>query len=106
MYAIIEVQGEQFKVKKDDKILINRLKEQEDKTLKIEKVLFIGKDEKYFIGTPYIENAYVDCEILKNTRGKKLIVFKYRERKSSQSKKGHRQDLTEIKIKDIFFNEE
>ncbi len=104
MYAIIEVQGFQEKVEKGDRIVVNRLREQESKTLRIDKVLFGKSDSSIFVGQPYVEGAYVECEIIADKRLKKVIAFKYRDRKSSQSKKGHRQDVTELKVKEIHFS--
>jgi len=101
MYAIIDVLGSQFRVEKDDTITVNRINNPESKTIKIDKVLFGKKSSAYLIGQPYIEGAYVECEILRDKRLKKVMVFKYRDRKSSQSKKGHRQDVTELKVKNI-----
>lgn len=103
MYAIIEIQGFQEKVEEGGRIVVNRLKEQESKDLRVEKVLFGKSDSGIFVGQPYVEGAYVDCEIIGDKRLKKVIAFKYRDRKSSQSKKGHRQDVTELKIKGIHF---
>lgn len=105
MYAVIEVMGQQIRVAKDDKIVVNRMKPQKSKTLKVEKVLFGKKGNSYFIGEPYVKNAYVECEIMGDKRLKKVIAFKYRDRKSSQSKKGHRQDVTELRVKEIHFAE-
>jgi large subunit ribosomal protein L21 len=103
MYAIIELQGFQEKVEKGGKIVVNRIKDQDAKTFKVDKVLFGRDGKKTFIGTPYVEGAYVECEIVSDKRLKKVISFKYRDRKSSQSKKGHRQDVTELKVKEIHF---
>lgn len=103
MYAVIEVQGEQIKIEKDQAFTVNRITGADSKTIKIEKVLFGKKNKKYYVGQPYVEGAYVECDILGDKRGKKVIAFKYRERKSSQSKQGHRQDLTELKVKKIHF---
>ncbi len=101
MYAIMEVNGTQVRVEKNDKITINRLKDQSEKTFKVKEVLFGKKGTTYYVGTPYVKDAFIECEITANKRGKKVIAFKYRDRKSSQSKKGHRQELTELKITDI-----
>lgn len=103
MYAIIELNGAQVKVEKDTKFTVNRIKDQKSKTLKVSKVLFGQKGNKHYIGNPYVKNAYVECKFLGDKRGRKITVFKYRERKSSQSKIGHRQDLTELEVKDIHF---
>lgn len=101
MYAVIEVKGMQYRVQKDDKIFVNRLSGGDEKKIKVDTVLFAKDGAKYFVGEPYIKDAYVECEIIAEKRAKKVISFKYRERKSSQSKHGHRTDLTELKIKNI-----
>ncbi len=105
MYAIIQIQGAQMRVEKNDKIVVNHLKEQKSKTLKVDKVLFGKKGSSYLIGEPYVEDAYVECDILGDKRLKKVIAFKYRDRKSSQSKVGHRQDVTELRVKEIHLGE-
>lgn len=101
MYAVIELNGAQVMVEKGDKFTVNRVKDLKEKTLKVDTVLFGKKDKEHFIGTPYVQGAYVECDVLGEKRGKKVIAFKYRERKSSQSKTGHRQDLTEFQVKEI-----
>jgi large subunit ribosomal protein L21 len=101
MYAIVEINGTQVKVEKDARITVNRIKDQASKEVKVEKVLFGEKDDVHFVGQPYVDGAYVNCEVVANKRGKKVIAFKYRDRKSSQSKTGHRQDQTELVVKDI-----
>ena len=105
MYAVIELMGTQVRVAKDDKIVVNRMKRGGSGTVKVEKVLFGKKGNSYFVGEPYVKGAYVECEVLGDKRLKKVISFKYRDRKSSQSKKGHRQDVTELRVKDIQFAE-
>ncbi|MFH1552829.1 MAG: 50S ribosomal protein L21 [Candidatus Omnitrophota bacterium] len=101
MYAVIELKGSQIRVEKDDKITVNRIGEQKSKNIKVEKVLFGKKGSSYLVGDPYVKGAYVECEIIADKRLRKVIAFKYRDRKSSQSKKGHRQNVTELKVKDI-----
>ncbi len=105
MYAVIEVKGAQILVEKNDKIVVNRLKpeERKSKEIKIDKVLLAKKGNSIHIGEPYIKGAYVKCEVIGDKRAKKVIAFKYRDRKSSQSKRGHRQDQTELKVTDIHF---
>ncbi|MDD4013715.1 MAG: 50S ribosomal protein L21 [Candidatus Omnitrophica bacterium] len=101
MYAVIEVQGMQYRVAKGDRISVNRMEPVEEKKLKVVSVLFAKDKDKYIAGDPYIKGAYVECEVIGDKRGRKVIAFKFRERKSSQSTRGHRQDLTELVIKDI-----
>lgn len=101
MYAIVEAGNRQYKVAKDDKILIEKALTPRAHKLSLDKVLLIVKDKKVKIGNPYLKTAKVDCEIVTRLKDKKKIAFKYRRRKSSQSKKGHRQKLVLVKIKDI-----
>lgn len=102
MYAVIELKGSQFCVEKGDKIVVNRMNGRTEDTVKVDAVLFGKKGSSYLIGDPYVKDAYVECEVLGDKRLKKVIAFKYRDRKSSQSKKGHRQDVTELKVKAIY----
>lgn len=106
MYAVIEFQGTQVRVEKSSVFAVNRLAGKAAKSIKCKNVLFGKEGSSYFVGDPYVKDAYVECEILKNKRLDKVIAFKYRDRKSSQSKKGHRRDVTELKVKEIHFGKE
>ncbi|MBD3295790.1 MAG: 50S ribosomal protein L21 [Candidatus Omnitrophica bacterium] len=101
MYAVIELQGEQVKVEKDQSFVVNRIDGDGKGTIKVDKVLFGKTGNTYKIGEPYVDGAFVECDVLGDKREKKVIAFKYRDRKSSQSKKGHRQDITELRVKEI-----
>lgn len=101
MYAIIEVGAKQYTVKKDDSFEVEKLDLAEGKEFTIEKVLLVSKGDKVDIGQPYLKQAKVLAVVLKQTKGEKTIAYKYRRRKSSDWKKGHRQQLTRIKIKEI-----
>jgi len=103
MYAVIELNGAQVKVEKNTVFTVNRIKNTKDEILDVKEVLFGKKGNKYYVGAPYVKDAKVECEIIRDKRSKKVIVFKYRDRKSSQSKKGHRQNLTELRVKSIEF---
>ncbi len=101
MYAIIEVGAKQYSVKKGDVIEVEKQDNEEGKEITLDKVLLVSEDKKLEIGQPYLKGAKVSVIVLKHLKGEKLISFKYRRRKSSHWKKGHRQLLTRIKIKDI-----
>ncbi|HNX82134.1 MAG TPA: 50S ribosomal protein L21 [Candidatus Omnitrophota bacterium] len=101
MYAIIEVGGKQYTVEKDQLIKVEKQAGNKGDDLSLEKVLLVSSDDKLEIGKPYIKNAAVLAEVVTQTQGPKVISFKYRRRKSSHSRNGHRQELTELKIKDI-----
>lgn len=101
MYAIIQLGGRQERVEKGGSFTVNRMPQKEGNTAKLSQVLFAKKGNAYLIGTPYIKGASVECEVVKHTRGDKVVAFKYKKRKSSKHKKGHRQEETVLKVKDI-----
>lgn len=101
MYAVIEVGGKQYCVRKDDIIDVEKQAVQEGKEITLNKLLLVSKDKKIKIGQPYLKDAKVVALVLKHLKAKKVISFKYRRRKSSHWKKGHRQPLTRLKIKEI-----
>jgi large subunit ribosomal protein L21 len=101
MYAIVEVGAKQYTVKKDDVIDVEKQEVEEGKTITLDKVLLVSKDKKVEVGQPYLKGAKVSAVVLENHRGEKVLSFKYRRRKNSHWKKGHRQYLTLLKIKEI-----
>lgn len=101
MYAIIEVGAKQYNVKKGDVLNVEKLDSEIGKELSLDKVLFVSKDKKTEIGQPYVKGALIKAVVLADAKAKKVISFKYRRRKSSHWKKGHRQKLSRIEIKDI-----
>jgi len=100
MYAIVEIAGQQFKVKKDQKVFVHRLQEKEGAKVSFNNVLLID-DGKVTIGAPAIKDASVEAKILSHLKGDKVIVFKKKRRKGYKVKNGHRQYLTEIQIESI-----
>jgi len=101
MYAIVEIAGKQFKVEKDQKLYVHRLKEDEGKKVTFDKILMIDNKDKISLGTPLISGAQVGAKILKHLKSDKIIVFKKKRRKGYRVKNGHRQLLTQIQISDI-----
>ena len=101
MYAIIEVGGKQYNVKEQDLIEVEKQAAKEGQEIALSRVLLVSKDKKLEIGQPYLKEARVVAEVLKQIKAEKVISFKYRRRKSSHWKKGHRQQLTRLKIKEI-----
>ena len=104
MLAVIRTGGKQYLVKKGDKIKIEKIDEKEGKEITFKEVLLLVKDKKVEVGTPLVKNAKVVGKILKQGRGDKVIVFKYKSKKRYKKKAGHRQPFTEIEIKDILFS--
>jgi len=101
MYAIIEVGAKQYSVKKDDIIEVEKQDAAEGKEIALNKVLLVPQDKKVEVGQPYLKGAKVLAKVLKQMRGGKVLSFKYRRRKASHWKKGHRQQLTRLRIREI-----
>lgn len=100
-YAVIEVGGSQFRVKKGDTVQADLPSGHSKKSVKISKVLMCYHGKKIEIGNPYIKGASISCDVTGEGKAKKVIAYKYRRRKSSKFKKGHRQRFVTLKIKDI-----
>ncbi|MGM9969613.1 MAG: 50S ribosomal protein L21 [Anaeroplasma sp.] len=100
MYAIVETGGKQVKVEVGQAIYVEKLEVAEGETYTFDKVLLVSGDETK-VGTPYVEGATVTAKCEKHGRGKKIVIFKYRPKKHSASKKGHRQAYTKFVIEAI-----
>jgi large subunit ribosomal protein L21 len=101
MYAIVEIAGQQFKVKKDQQVFVHRLSAEEGDKVNFDNVLLIDDNGSVNVGAPAIQGAQVTAKVLKHLKGDKVIVFKKKRRKGYKKKNGHRQYLTEIKIEGI-----
>jgi len=101
-FAIIQTGGKQYKVSASEILKIERLNDEEGKTVEFKNVLFLNDDKTTEIGTPNIQGAKVEATILKNTKNKTILVFKKRRRKNSRKKYGHRQPVSLIRITKIF----
>jgi large subunit ribosomal protein L21 len=100
MYAVIETGGKQYKVAEGDVIFVEKLGAAEGETVSFDVVAVLdGQNTK--IGTPIVAGATVTAEILANTKGKKVRVFKYKPKKGYHKRHGHRQPLDKITIKEI-----
>src|SRR3954462_8728353 len=100
MYAIVNIAGQQFKVEKDQTIIVHRLAEEEGKEVTFKEVLLHGDGDKIKLGSP-IKGATVSAKVLAHVRGDKVLVFKKKRRKGYRKMNGHRQDLTRIQIGEI-----
>ena len=101
-FAVIQTGGKQYKVSASEILKIERLNDQEGKTIEFKNVLFLNDDKTTEIGNPNIPGAKVEATILKNTKNKTILVFKKRRRKNSRKKYGHRQPVSFIRITKIF----
>jgi large subunit ribosomal protein L21 len=101
MYAVIKTGGKQYRVSKDDVVTIERVPGDAGAKIEFDQVLMIGSGAGVKIGAPVVSGAKVTAELVEQSRGPKLIAFKKRRRKNSRRKKGHRQDLSIVRITDI-----
>lgn len=101
MYAVIEAGGKQYKVAKNDIIKVEKMESKKGSTVTLDKILLASDGKEIFVGTPYVKGSNVICEILGDIRDDKVIAYKYKRRKSEKKKIGHRQTLTELKVKTI-----
>ncbi len=102
MYAVIKTGGKQYRVAVGDVIRVERLDAEVGGTLDLDQVLMVaGGDDAPRVGTPLVDGARVRAEVIDQTRGPKIIIFKMKRRKNYRRKKGHRQDLTVLRIREI-----
>jgi large subunit ribosomal protein L21 len=101
MYAVIETGGKQYRVEVGTELEVELLDVEPGKTVTIDRVLLVADGDESTIGRPLVADASVSAEVVSQTRGPKLISFKYRPKARSRVKKGHRQDLTLLRIADI-----
>ncbi len=103
MFAIVEINGQQFKVTNDQEIFVHRLQNAEGDSVTFDKVLLVSDNDKNTqIGSPVL-NASVGATVLEHVKGDKVIVFKKKRRKGYRVKNGHRQYFTKLKIDSIKF---
>ncbi len=101
MFAVIRTGGKQYKVARDDVIVVEKLTGDEGTKLELTDVLAIGDGKDTKFGTPVVHGASVTATVLEQTRGDKIIVFKKKRRHNYRRKKGHRQALTVLRITGI-----
>lgn len=101
MYAIIETGGKQYKVKKGDVIDIELLSDASNKQVAFEQILFLHDGATSKVGQPCVAKSQVIGEIIDQVKGPKVIAYKYKQRKNSRRKVGHRQSYSRVKIVDI-----
>ncbi len=101
MFAVIKTGGKQYKVAKDDVLVLERLDGAEGEVVSFGDVLMMGTDGNVTIGEPMIDGAQVQAELLETRKGKKITIFKKKRRKDYKRTKGHRQMETVVRITDI-----
>ena len=103
MYAIVEIQGQQFKVEEGKKLFVHHMKDVEvGKTVEFDKVLLVDQDGAVKVGAPTVEGAKVVVEVVNPlVKGDKVIVFKMKRRKDSRKRNGHREQFTQVEVKQV-----
>ena len=101
MYAVVKTGGKQYRVQKEDVVLVEKLSANDGDQLVLSDVLMVGDGKKVTLGTPLINDAAVMAQVIRQTRGPKITMIYKRRRKNSRRKQGHKQDLTLLKIIDI-----
>ena len=102
-YAVIQTGGKQYKVKASEILKIEKLENSKpDTKIEFKEILAYGDDKKIEIGTPLLDGAKVEAELIKNGKNRTILIFKKRRRKNSRRKNGHRQQYSLIKISKIF----
>ena len=98
MYAIISTGGKQLKVANDEVVAVERIAGNAGDKVTFDQVLAVGDGASLNVGAPLVAGAKVEAEIVEHFRGPKLIAFKMKRRKGYRLRKGHRQELTKVKI--------
>ena len=98
MFAIIETGGKQYKVVEQDIIFVEKLNVNEGDEIVFDQVVALSDDNGFKAGTPTVAGAKVTAKVLKNGKGKKIYVFKYKSKKNEKKKIGHRQPFTKVQI--------
>ena len=102
MYAIVEIQGQQFNVEAGKKLFVNRMEAEKGAVVEFNKVLLVDNEGVVTVGAPTVEGAKVVVEVLNPlVKGEKVIVFKMKRRKDYRKKNGHRQQFTQVEVKQV-----
>ena len=101
MYAVIKTGGKQYQVKEGDILKVEKLNAEVGSSFDFKEVLLVSNEGDVTVGSPLVDGVKVSAEVLEHGKGKKIVVFKYRPKKGSQTKQGHRQPYTRVKINSI-----
>ena len=101
MYAVLKTGGKQYRVEKEDVVLVEKLDANDGDQVVLDNILMIGEGKKVTLGSPLVNDAAVMAQVIRQTRGPKITMIHKRRRKNSRRKQGHKQNLTLLKIIDI-----
>ncbi|MFP4214089.1 MAG: 50S ribosomal protein L21 [Desulfohalobiaceae bacterium] len=102
MYAIVDTGGKQYKVSPGAVFNVEKIEAEAGSEVVLDKVL-LARDgqEEIKVGTPYLDQCRVVCEVLKQDKDKKIMIFKHKQRKDYRKRAGHRQEFTQLQVKEI-----
>lgn len=101
MYAIVECGGKQYKAEPGALLKVEKLPGEAGDEVLLDRVLLVADGEQVFVGRPFVDDKVVRARIVEQGRGDKIVIFKYKRRKDSRKKQGHRQAYTAVKIEGI-----
>jgi large subunit ribosomal protein L21 len=101
MYAVIETGGKQYRVLEGDTVFIEKLGSEVGEDVVFDKIVALGKDDGFIVGTPYVEGVKVLAKVVKNGKNKKIMIFKFKAKKNYRKRQGHRQPYTKVEIQKI-----
>jgi large subunit ribosomal protein L21 len=101
MYAVVKTGGKQYRVAKDDKIVVDHIDAETGDLVVLDQVMMMADGDKVTVGAPIVTGAAVGATVLRQTRGPKIMVFRRKRRKNFRRVRGHRQDMTLLQITDI-----
>ena len=101
MYAVVQTGGKQYRVSQGDIINVEKLNVEAGSTVVLDEVIAISGEGTTTIGKPFVEGAKVECKVVENGKGKKVIIYKYKAKKDYRKKQGHRQPYTQLEVVNI-----
>ena len=101
MYAMVEIQGAQYKAEKGARLKVQKVANEKGEVMEFKTVLLLRDDKKVKIGAPYVKGAAVKTVVEDHGRGDKIIVFKYKRRKRYRRRNGHRQNYSVLRVEEI-----
>ena len=101
MYVIVDIQGQQMKVEKDQKLFVHRINAENGSTVEFDKVLLVDNGGTVTVGTPTVNGAKVVLEVVSQAKGDKVLIFNKKRRKGHRKLNGHRQQFSEVIVKEI-----
>jgi large subunit ribosomal protein L21 len=101
MYALVDINGRQYKAEKGSKLVIDRIPRETGEKIEFNSVLLVSGSDNVQVGTPYVDGVSVKATVMEHGNDKKVVVFKYKKRKGYRKKYGHRQPYSVITIEDI-----